>query len=128
MVSLCVPHSVSGRSIQSSCLTVCNNKKGSIIWPFYMKFLAGLQSSPCCGAKMLSLHLRLYIPACPSSQMASSCTKGRTWKLSIYRTMLECSLLQYSISFASTYSCLSFSFLHGIFHALSLTSLSLPVH
>lgn len=93
-----------------------------------MKFLAGLQISPCCGAKMLSLHLRLYIPACLSSLMASSCNEGSTWKLSIYSMMLECSLLQYCINFASTYSCFSFSFLHSIFHALRLISLSLPVH
>lgn len=107
MVSSCVPHSVPGRSIHDSSLIVCNSKIGSIIWPFCMKFLAGLQISPCCGARMLSLHLRLYIPACPSSQMASSCNKGNTWRLSIYRTMLECSFLQNCIIFASTYCCLS---------------------
>lgn len=77
---------------------------------------------------MLSLYLRLYILACPSSQMASSYIKGSTWNLAIYRMMLERSLLQYRISFASTCSCFSFSFLHDFLHALSLTSLSLPAH
>lgn len=37
--------------------------------------------------------------------MASSCIKGSTWNLTIYRTMLEWSLLHYHISFPSPYSC-----------------------
>lgn len=79
-------------------------RNGVLYGPFIWNFLQDYKALP---AVVLSLPLRLFIPACPSSQMASSCNKGTTWKLSIYGTVLECSLLQYCISFASAYSCLS---------------------
>jgi len=71
-----------------------------------------------------------YIALCaPPRKCLHSTLKAvpGTWP-SMANTMLECSLLQYSISFASTYSCFSFSRLQDFVHALSLTTLSLPVH
>lgn len=107
-------------------------RKGALHGPVIWNFLQDCKAFPAVVLKC-SLHLKLYIPACPSSQMASSCDKGSTWKnpfigkclnaLCFRIAVYSIHNIQYILSTPA-----SLSLLHSIFHALSLTSLPLPVH